>query len=112
MMAESLPEITSDKKRNTHFLQRMHECKRIFRIRAGIGPKHRNLKRERFWKPLEWVGLPVNVEQRDVFSSQHRRNLGHDVPSCRRSTQAHYQERGSQRSLQLRILKTFMIIPR
>jgi hypothetical protein len=52
-MAESLSEITSDKKRNAHFLERMHECKRILRIGAGMGPKYGDLKREGFRKLLE-----------------------------------------------------------
>jgi hypothetical protein len=52
-MAESLSEITGDEKRNAHFLQRMHKCKRVLRIGAGVGPKYGDLKREGFRKLLE-----------------------------------------------------------
>ena len=52
-MAEGFWEIASDKKRNAHFLERMHECKRILRIGAGMGPKYGDLKREGFRKLLE-----------------------------------------------------------
>src|ERR1700727_2305291 len=54
-MAKRSRKIARDKKRNTHFFQRMDEWKRILRIGigAGAGPKYCDLKRERFWKLLE-----------------------------------------------------------
>ena len=94
-MAESLSEIASDKERNAHFFQRMHERKRIFRIGAGMGPEHRDLKREGFWKLLEQVDVPVNdVEQRYLFSPQRRRGLGGKFPNRGRRTQTQHQKRG------------------
>jgi hypothetical protein len=68
-MSEGLSKIASDKKRNAHFLQRVNERKRILGIGAGVGPEYRDLKRERFWKLLEWVGVPVNDVEKGHFSS-------------------------------------------
>lgn len=108
MMAESLCKIASDKKRNAHFLQRMHEGKRIFRIGVGTGPKHGDLKREGFWKLLEWVEVSVSdVVQAYLFSSQGKRGLGGNRPNRGRPGQTQRQKRGRERLFQPRILRTF-----
>src|ERR1700689_5385204 len=106
-MAQSLSEIPSDKKRNAHFLQRMHERERIFRIGAGMGPEHRDLKREGFGKLLDQVGMPVNdVEQRHLCGPQRRRGLGGKFPNRRPRAQTQRQKCGCYKMLQLRAPKT------
>src|SRR5882762_56027 len=106
-MAERLSEIASDKEGNAHFFQAVHECKRTLRIGARVGPKHRDLKREGFWKLLEWVGRPVHdVEQGHFFSSQGRLGLGGRLPNVGRPTQTQHEKHRCQGLFQARILKT------
>jgi len=94
-MAESLSELTSNKKRNAHLFQRMHKREWILRIGAGMGPKHRDLQREGFRKLLDQVGVPVNdVEQRHLRSPQRKRGLGGKSPNRGSPTQTQQQKRG------------------
>jgi hypothetical protein len=82
-MAKRSRKIARDKKRNTHFFQRMDEWKRILRIGAGAGPKYCDLKRERFWKLLEWVSVLMNdFDPWDFFDSQSRRGSSGKFPNC------------------------------
>ena len=111
-MAEGLCEIASDKKRNAHFFQRMDEWERIFWIGAGAGPEHRDLKREGFWKLLEWVEVPVSdVEQGDFFGSQGRRGLGGKFPNRGWArTNATPEARLRKTRFNSRILRIFMAL--
>ena len=104
-----MSEIASDKEWNAHFFQAVHECKRILRIGARIGPKHRDLKRERFWKLLEWIGIPVHdLEQGHFLGSQGRLGPEGRLPNFGRRTQTQHQKHGCQRLFQARILKALM----
>jgi hypothetical protein len=72
-----------------------------------MGPKHRDLKRERLWKLLEWIGIPVHdVEQGHILGSQGGLGLGGRLPSFGRPTQTEHQKQGCHRLFQDGILKT------
>jgi hypothetical protein len=93
-MAQGLPEIASDEKRNAHFFKGVDEWERILWIGARVGPKYRDLKRERLWKLLKWISaLPNDFEQQDFFGSQGRRGLGDKFPNGGAPAQSECQQR-------------------
>jgi len=69
------------------------EWKRILWIGAGVGPEYRDLERERLWKLLKWVSMPMNdFAQWDYSGSQGRRSFGGKFPNSAAPAQSGHKK--------------------